>query len=389
MVSSVTAHDPVGDPRPALRVGLERALQRLEDDPELLGIGRGGVGHRAGLLVLDPLVDEQGRVAAVVEDHVRPLAVGPGERLLGAPPVLLECLALPGVDRDPGRGDGRGGVVLGREDVAGGPADLGAQRDQSLDQDRGLDGHVQGARDARALERLRGGVLLAGLHEARHLVLGQGDLLAAELGQADVGDLVVLGRCGCGGGHGSPGLGCLRIADSSAGLSPGCGLAHTAVGASWILRPLGGSGIRRDLGATGRKTRKGDSHGNRNQALAPVQPGSGAQHRALFAALSGAAVALPGQNTVNSGDIIDQKVKARDLKTASVKADEISDGIQPRSNSVSVPGGGAENGAYIVEQVTASCAPGEELISGSGHWGNNADEELFLQEVVLTTTPRP
>ena len=104
---------------------------------------------------------------------------------------------------------------------------------------------------------------------------------------------------------------------------------------------------------------------------------------ALFAALSGAAVALPGQNTVNLGDIIDQKVKARDLKTASVQADELGDGIQPRSNSVSVPGGGAENGAYIVEQVMASCAPGEELISGSGHWGNNADEELFLQEVVL------
>jgi hypothetical protein len=107
---------------------------------------------------------------------------------------------------------------------------------------------------------------------------------------------------------------------------------------------------------------------------------------ALFAALSGAAVALPGQNTVNSGDIIDQKVKSRDLKTASVKADEISDGIQPRSNSVSVPGGGAENGAYIVEQVTASCAPGEELISGSASWNNSPNEELFVQEVILDHT---
>jgi hypothetical protein len=104
---------------------------------------------------------------------------------------------------------------------------------------------------------------------------------------------------------------------------------------------------------------------------------------ALFTALSGAAVALPGSNTVNSGDIIDQTVKARDMKTASVKADELGDGIQPRSNSVLVPGGGAENGAYLVDQVTASCAPGEELISGSGHWSNNDDEELFLQEVTL------
>jgi hypothetical protein len=104
---------------------------------------------------------------------------------------------------------------------------------------------------------------------------------------------------------------------------------------------------------------------------------------AMFAALSGAAVALPGSNTVNSGDIIDQKVKARDLKTASVKADELSDGIQPRANSVSVSGGTGENGAYLTEQVTATCAPGEELISGSGHWNNSPDEELFLQEVFL------
>ena len=48
-------------------------------------------------------------------------------------------------------GDRGGGVVLGREDVAGGPADLGAERGQRLDEHGGLDGHVQRARDARAL----------------------------------------------------------------------------------------------------------------------------------------------------------------------------------------------------------------------------------------------
>jgi hypothetical protein len=104
---------------------------------------------------------------------------------------------------------------------------------------------------------------------------------------------------------------------------------------------------------------------------------------ALFAALSGAAVALPGQDTVNSGDIIDQKVKARDLKTASVQADEIGDNIQARTNSVVVDGNPAGNAAYVVEDVTASCAPGEELISGSGAWNNSGNEELWLQEVIL------
>ena len=75
--------------------------------------------------------------------------------LLGAPPVLLERLALPGEDRHAGRGvggavgadrDGGGGVVLGREDVAGGPAHLGAERDERLDEHGGLDRHVQRAR---------------------------------------------------------------------------------------------------------------------------------------------------------------------------------------------------------------------------------------------------
>ena len=53
---------------------------------------------------------------------------------------------------------------------------------------------MQRAGDARALERLRRAVLLAQRHQAGHLVLGELDLLAAEVGQADVGDLVVGGR---------------------------------------------------------------------------------------------------------------------------------------------------------------------------------------------------
>ena len=87
--------------------------------------------------------------------------------------------------------DGGGGVVLGGEDVARRPADLGAERDQRLDQHRGLHGHVQRAGDAGALERLHVGVLAAQRHQAGHLVLGQPDLLAAELGQGQVGHLVV------------------------------------------------------------------------------------------------------------------------------------------------------------------------------------------------------
>ena len=63
--------------------------------------------------------------------------------------------------------------------------------DQRLDQHRGLHRHVQRAGDPRTLERQHIGVLAAQRHQSRHLVLGQPDLLAAELGQAQIGDLVV------------------------------------------------------------------------------------------------------------------------------------------------------------------------------------------------------
>jgi hypothetical protein len=48
---------------------------------------------------------------------------------------------------------------------------------------------VQRAGDARAGQRLARAELGAHGHQARHLVLGEADLLAAVLGQADVGDL--------------------------------------------------------------------------------------------------------------------------------------------------------------------------------------------------------
>ena len=136
-------------------------------------------------------MQQQRGIAAVVEDHVGVAAVGPFEDAVRVVPVLAQRLALAGEHRRAARGDGRGGMVLGREDIAGGPAHLGAERLQRLDQHRGLDGHVQRAGDARALQRLGAGVLLADRHQAGHLGLGDGDLLAAPVGERQIGDLEV------------------------------------------------------------------------------------------------------------------------------------------------------------------------------------------------------
>ena len=162
--------------------GIERRLffvRGLRDDGRVL----------LGLAAED---QEKRRVAAVVEDHVGVLAGRPLEDAMREVPVFLERLALVREDRDARGGNRGGGVILRREDVAGRPAHVGAERGERLDQYRGLDRHVQRARDAGAGERFAAPELGAHRHEARHFGLGDRDLAAAEIGLADVGDLVVL-----------------------------------------------------------------------------------------------------------------------------------------------------------------------------------------------------
>ena len=57
---------------------------------------------------------------------------------------------------------------------------------ERLDEHGGLHGHVQRPHDLRALERLSGAELLTERREARHLDEGDVELLAAELGKAEV-----------------------------------------------------------------------------------------------------------------------------------------------------------------------------------------------------------
>ena len=201
------ALDRFGDlAEPALRLLLEQASDQREEDLFFLGRvlveerGVAGFGAHAEM-------DEQRGVAAVIEDHVGDAAAVPLEQLGGVVPVLVERLALDREDRNAGSGDRGGGMVLRRIDVARHPAHVGAERRERLDQHRGLDRHVQRAGDARALERLRLAVFLAGRHQAGHFGLGDVDFLAAEFGEADVRDDVFRGEVG-GLLRGSSGHGC-------------------------------------------------------------------------------------------------------------------------------------------------------------------------------------
>ena len=90
--------------------------------------------------------------------------------------------------------DGRSGVILGGKDVAGGPAHLSTQLHQGLDQNRGLDRHVQGAGNAGTLEGLLTAVLLAKCHQTGHLGLSDVEFLATEIGLSDISNDEVIAK---------------------------------------------------------------------------------------------------------------------------------------------------------------------------------------------------
>ena len=130
-----------------------------------------------------------------------PLAVGPEQHLLGAPPVLLERLALPGVDRDT-RGRLRR-AARGRPTIAAAAWSC-VEKMLQLAQRTSAPSATRVSIStavwmvmcsepviARTAQRLRLGVLAPDRHQARHLVLGELDLLAPERRERQVGHLEV------------------------------------------------------------------------------------------------------------------------------------------------------------------------------------------------------
>ena len=91
-----------------------------------------------------------GQTSASTVHHQYSSSVSPFQANTGVPFGIATRAAGFGTADD----DGRGGMVLRREDVARHPAHVGAELGQRLDQHRGLHRHVQAAHDARAGQRL-------------------------------------------------------------------------------------------------------------------------------------------------------------------------------------------------------------------------------------------
>ena len=138
------------------------------------------------------LVNEQSRIATVINDQLRTKALRVHQRLPGAPPIFFERLTLPRKYRNARRRDRRRRMILRRENVAGNPAHFGTEVDQRLNENRRLNRHVQRTHDAHTLKRLFFAVLLARRHQARHLMLGNFNFLASEIGKTDVAYFVIV-----------------------------------------------------------------------------------------------------------------------------------------------------------------------------------------------------
>ena len=127
---------------------------------------------------------------------------------------------------------------------------------------------------------------------------------------------------------------------------------------------------------------------------------------ALFVALSGSALALPGKNTVNSGDIKPQQVKASDLAANSVDSSKVVDNSllnadidtsklgllsdqvrfvfnEGNDNAGTQPGG-------IPDQVDVSCPSSERAIGGGGAWiianFQDGDQPTALQDAYISAS---
>ena len=135
---------------PVTRTLLRNFLEKVFDNLFFFGLGR-SVHPLRTVFQFVTFVNQQRGVATVIHNELRARAIRPSERLHRAFPILFEGLTLPGEDRETSLRNRGSGMILRRENIARSPANIGTQGSQRLNQDRGLNGHVQRTRDAHAL----------------------------------------------------------------------------------------------------------------------------------------------------------------------------------------------------------------------------------------------
>ncbi|HSF01438.1 MAG TPA: hypothetical protein VLA62_00415 [Solirubrobacterales bacterium] len=113
---------------------------------------------------------------------------------------------------------------------------------------------------------------------------------------------------------------------------------------------------------------------------------------ALFVAISGTAIALPGRNTVNSGDIINREVKNQDLNGDAVASGKIENG---QVRSVDIRNDGVKGADVDESTVSGLIRSGATIPSGVTVSGNfvardsDSGQSHLVQEAVSFPLPAP
>jgi len=95
-------------------------------------------------LSLDSLVDEKGSITTIINKNIWTIISWPCEHFVGAVPVLLKSLSLPGENVGGlGLDNSSSGMVLGGVDVARSPSNFSSKSVKGFDQNSSLDGHVE------------------------------------------------------------------------------------------------------------------------------------------------------------------------------------------------------------------------------------------------------
>src|SRR5690554_4181711 len=91
----------------------QHLLQAMHASGRLFGDAMDSI-EQLGALV----VQQRGKIATIIEHHVGRPPIGTLNGLFDAPPELLFRFPFPGKYRNAGSGNGRGGMILSREDIA-------------------------------------------------------------------------------------------------------------------------------------------------------------------------------------------------------------------------------------------------------------------------------
>src|SRR5215207_7403366 len=94
---------------------------------------------------------------------------------------------------------------------------------------------------------------------------------------------------------------------------------------------------------------------------------------ALLAALSGTAIALPGSNTVDSGDIINGQVKGKDIRNNAVTAKKVKNGSLTGTDVKDDSLTGLDINESTLGQVPSAATAGSANTASSANTANSAN----------------